>query len=377
MKAYIIEIHPTEIQKLKINRNIGICRFVYNLYLAHNKEIYETEKKFVTGFDFSKWLNNEFIPNNPEYDWIKLGSSKSIKKSIMNAEQAFKNFFKNPVAFKYPQFKKKNKSDVKMYLPKNNKTDFLVDRHRVKIPILGYVRLKEKGYLPKNSVIINCRIFTEADKYYANFLVNEFINITSCDGDGIGIDLGISTFMMSSNGMTKCNINKTKAVKCIERKLKREQRKLSRKLKNNSRGSNAKKNILTIQKIHKRLKNIRNNHIAHAVNELVKLKPKYITVENLNVKGMMKNKNLARAVSLQKFYHFNEILYRACKNHGIEFRKVSRFYPSSKTCSGCQNIKKILHLKDRVYKCDICNLSIDRDLNAAINLKNAKEYKIL
>ena len=145
LKSYKTEINPTHEQKQIINRTIGVCRYVYNFYLAHNQEIYETEKRFVSGMDFSKWLNNEFIPNNTEFHWIKNVSSKSVKQSIMNAERAFKNFFKGKSHF--PKFKKKAKSDVKMYFVKNDaKTIIQCERHRIKIPTLGWVRLKEKGY---------------------------------------------------------------------------------------------------------------------------------------------------------------------------------------------------------------------------------------
>lgn len=144
LKSYKTEINPTFEQKQIINRTIGVCRFIYNFYLAHNREIYESEKRFVSGMDFSKWLNNEFIPNNSEFSWIKDVSSKSVKQSIMNADRAFKNFFKGKS--KFPKFKKKNKSDVKMYFVKADaKTIISCERHRIKIPTLGWVRLKEKG----------------------------------------------------------------------------------------------------------------------------------------------------------------------------------------------------------------------------------------
>ena len=118
LKSYKTEINPTTEQKQIINRTIGVCRYVYNFYLAYNQEIYEVEKRFVSGMDFSKWLNNEFIHKNPEFQWINEVSSKSVKQSIMNAERAFKNFFKRKSRF--PKFKKKARSDVKMYFVKTD-----------------------------------------------------------------------------------------------------------------------------------------------------------------------------------------------------------------------------------------------------------------
>ena len=146
LRAYKTEINPTQEQKSKLNQTIGVCRYIYNFYLAHNKEIYEQEKRFVSGMDFSKWLNNEYLPNNPEYQWIKNVSSKAVKQAIMNGEKAFKRFFKG--ISKFPRFKKKKSQDVKCYFPKNNKTDWTVERHKVKIPTIGFIRLKEKGYIP-------------------------------------------------------------------------------------------------------------------------------------------------------------------------------------------------------------------------------------
>lgn len=151
LRAYKTEINPTSEQIQRINQTIGVCRFVYNFYLAHNIEVYEKEKRFISGIEFSKWLNNEFIPNNPNYGWIKNVSSKAVKQSIMNGEKAFKRFFKKQSRF--PKFKKKKNQDIKAYFPKNNKTDWTVERHRIKIPTIGWVRLKEFGYIPvKNNI---------------------------------------------------------------------------------------------------------------------------------------------------------------------------------------------------------------------------------
>ena len=146
LKSFKTEINPTLEQKTKINKTIGTCRYVYNFYLAHNKELHETGQKFMSGKSFSVWLNNEYLPNNPECIWIKEVSSKSVKKSIEDGCTAFTKFFKGQS--KFPKFKKKCKSDVKMYFVKNNPKDCFCERHRINIPTLGWVRLKEKGYIP-------------------------------------------------------------------------------------------------------------------------------------------------------------------------------------------------------------------------------------
>ena len=384
-RAYKIEINPTDDQKSKIHQTIGVSRFIYNFYIAHNKEIYEKEGKFVSGMDFSKWLNNEYIPNNQDKKWIKEVSSKATKQAIMNGDKAFKDFFKKAKGF--PRFKKKKNQDVKAYFPKNNKTDWTLERHRVKIPTLGWVRLKEFGYIPKNSVVKSGTVSQKADRYYVSILVEEtYIKISNPNNEGLGIDLGIKEFAICSNGNKFKNINKTSTVKKIEKKLKREQRKLSRKYESlkirnkkekggNVTRQNIQKQVVKVQRLHQRLANIRTDYINKTVFSIVKQKPSYITIEDLAVSNMMKNKHLSKAISSQKFFEFKTKLMSKCKQNNIELRIVDRFYPSSKTCSNCGKIKKDLKLSDRIYKCD-CGFTIDRDLNASINLKNAKEYKI-
>ena len=384
-RSYKIEINPTQEQKTKIHQTIGVSRFVYNFYIARNKEIYEREGKFVSGMDFSKWLNNKYIPNNQEMKWIKEVSSKATKQAIMNGDKAFRDFFKKAKGF--PRFKKKKNQDVKAYFPKNNKTDWTLERHKVKIPTLGWVRLKEFGYIPVNSIVKSGTVSQKADRYYVSILVEENDKkVYKSTNEGVGIDLGVKEFVVCSDGIKFKNINKTSTVKKIEKKLKREQRKLSRKYeslkirnKNIKEGratrQNIQKQVVKVQKLHQRLTNIRTDYINKIVSSIIKQKPSYITIEDLNVKGMMKNKHLSKAIASQKFFEFKTKLTVKCKENHIELRIVDRFYPSSKTCSNCGKIKKDLKLSDRIYKCD-CGFTIDRDLNASINLKNAKEYKI-
>ena len=389
-----MEINPTDEQKSKIHQTIGVSRFIYNFYIAHNKEIYDREGKFVSGMDFSKWLNNEYIPNNKDMKWIKEVSSKATKQAIMNGDKAFRDFFKKSKGF--PKFKKKKNQDVKAYFPKNNKNDWTLERHRVKIPTLGWVRLKEFGYIPVNSMVKSGTVSQKADRYYVSILVEERdirisnsnigMKISNSNNEGLGIDLGIKEFAVCSDGIKFKNINKTSTVKKIEKKLKREQRKLSRKYESlkirnkkekggNVTRQNIQKQVVKVQKLHQRLTNIRTDYINKIVSSIIKQKPSYITIEDLNVKGMMKNKHLSKAIASQKFFEFKTKLMSKCKQNNIELRIVDRFYSSSKTCSQCGKVKKDLKLSDRSYKCD-CGLIIDRDLNASINLKNAKEYKI-
>ena len=385
LKSYKIEIKPTEEQINKINQTIGVCRFIYNFYIAHNQEVYQNSGKFVSGMSFSKWLNNEFIPNNQSYLWIKDVSSKAVKQSIMNGEKAFKKFFKKETDF--PKFKKKNKSNVGIYLPKNNKTDFTVERHRLKVPTLGFVRLKEYSYLPVNSIVKSGTITKKCDRYYISVLVEEELKENNQSySDGIGVDLGIKDFATISDKRVFKNINKTHNIKKLKKSLKKEQRKLSRKYeslktRNKKEGGNAtrqniQKQVLKVQKLHNRINNIRTDYINKTINELVKTKPEFINIEDLNISEMMKNRHLSKAIAEQKFYEFRNKLINKCHQNNIEIRLSNRFYASSKTCSQCGSIKKDLKLSDRTYICEECGAMIDRDLNAAINLRDNKIYKI-
>lgn len=387
LRSYKTEINPTPEQKQIINRTIGVCRYVYNFYIAHNRTVYETEKRFVSGMEFSRWLNNEFIPGNPEYSWIKDVSSKSVKQSIMNAERAFKNFFKGKS--KFPKFKKKARSDVKMYFVKTDaKAIILCERHRIKIPTLGWVRLKEKGYIPTNSsthTIKGGTVSYKAGRYYVSVLVDEEERQNPVlNAPGIGIDLGVKEFAICSSGKIYKNINKSSRIKRLDKRLGREQRCLSRKyesykkhnknLKGVATQQNIQKQKLRVQKLYHRLDNIRSDYLNKVVSELVKTKPAWITIEDLNVSGMMKNRHLSKAIAQQKFFEFRTKLLTKCNEYGIELRVIDRFYPSSKICHSCGCIKPDLKLSDRTYHCDECGYTADRDYNASLNLRDCRTY---
>ena len=382
LKSFKTEINPTEEQKARIRKTIGTCRYVYNFYLGHNKALHDNGEKFMTGKSFSLWLNNEYIPDNPDKTWIREVYSKAVKKSIEDGCTAFTRFFKHQSDF--PKFKKKGKSDVKMYFVRNNPKDCQCERHRLKIPTLGWVRIKEKGYIPTTKdgyMIRSGTVSVKAGRFYVSVLVEiPDVNIDNNLNEGIGIDLGLKDFAIISNGKTYRNINKSAGLKKLEKQLIREQRSLSRKYENLKKGeftqrANIQKQKLKVQKLHHKMDNIRTDYINKTIAEIVKTKPSYITIEDLNVKGMMKNRCLSKAVASQKFYEFRKRLKAKCDEKGIELRVADRFYPSSKTCHHCGSIRKNLKLSDRIYRCE-CGYVADRDLNAALNLKDAKTYKI-
>ena len=383
-KALKIELKLTLAQKIKVCQTIGTERFIYNEYIKYNQEQYKLGNKFVSANDFSKYINNIYLPNNPDKKWIKDVSSKSVKQAMIYGEKAFKNFFKGLSAF--PVFKKKAKNELGAYFVKNNKTDFEFYRHKIKIPTLKFVRVKEYGYIPKNAIIKSGTITKIADRYFLSLImeVEDTIKVINTSSKGLGVDLGIKDIAICSDGRVFKNINKTKKVKKLKKKLKREQRKMSRSIEYSKSKKiklrelkNFNKKKLKVQKIFYRLNCIRDDYNNKIVNEITRAKLKYITIEDLKVSNMIKNKHLSKAIQEQNFYAIRTKLINKCKERNIELRLVDTFYPSSKTCSCCGSIKKDLKLNDRIYKCYNCGLEMDRDYNASINLEKAKVYKII
>ena len=382
-KVLKIELNLTEEQKIQINKTIGVERFIYNEYIKYNQEQYKSNNKFISAFDFSKYINNVYLPNNPDKKWIKDVSSKSVKQAMIYGERAFKNFFKGLTNF--PKFKKKGKNELGAYFVKNNKTDFEFYRHKIKIPTLKFVRLKEYGYIPKNANIKSGTITKIADRYFLSLIIEmdtpvKTININT---KGLGVDLGIKNTAVCSDGRVFENINKTKRVKKLKKKLKREQRSLSRSIEYSKSNKiklrdlkNFSKKKLKIQRIFYRLNCIRNDYNNKMVHEITRTKLKYITIEDLKISNMIKNKHLSKAIQEQNFYNIRLKLINKCKERNIELRIVDTFYPSSKFCSCCGNIKRDLKLNDRFYKCNHCGLEIDRDYNASINLMKCQNYKL-
>ena len=278
-KALKIELKLTKEQKTQVNKTIGVERFIYNEYIKYNQEQYELGNKFVSAFDFSKYINNIYLPNNPNKKWIKDVSSKSVKQAMIYGEQAFKRFFKGLSAF--PVFKKKGKNELGAYFVKNNKTDFEFYRHKIKIPTLKFVRVKEYGYIPKNANIKSGTITKIADRYFLSLImeVEDIVKTENTSIKGLGVDLGIKDIAICSNGIVFKNINKTNKVKKLKKKLKREQRKMSRSIEYSKSKKiklrelkNFNKKKLKVQKIFYRLNCIRDDYNNKIVNEITRAK---------------------------------------------------------------------------------------------------------
>ncbi len=381
LKAYRTEIKPTPEQRQQIVRTFGVCRYLYNLYVATNQDRYHQGLPFLSAYAFDKWINREYAR---AYPWIKAVSSKARKNAIVNAEVAYRRFFKG--LGELPKFKKKHRQSASFYAPKNNAGDWTVERHRMKIPTLGWVRLKEFGYLPVGSRVTGGTLTQKADRFFVSVTVDtERPTISEPpSGEGIGVDVGIKKLATTSPGEMFPNLNKAAKIQQLERRLRRAQRAWSRKYEERKRqgllakgGRNLAKNLLRIQKLYWRLANQRAAYRETVIQTLVKTKPMFITVEHLNVRGMLKNRHLSKAIRDQGFYTFKQRLVHSAKKYGIEVREVSMFYPSSKLCSHCGYKKLDLTLKDRTYDCPHCGLNIDRDVNAAKNLAQADRYQTI
>ena len=372
-KSLKIRLIPTEKQEVLMLKSIGCSRFAYNWALNRCNELYQQGVKY----NMSN-IRKEFtqLKKQDEFKWLNEVSNTTMVESMRNLDKAFKSFFKKNGG--YPKFKSKRKSKQSFYV-RYDRLYFLDDI--CNIEKIGKVKFKTNYDIPKGRNI--CRFSNpycsfDGKYWYLSFGFEVEENQTTLNNDlSIGIDLGIKDLAIV-NVLDKPikNINKSKRVKRLKKRLKRLKRQVSRKYEANKNGNTFIKtnNIIKLEKqiklLYRKLSNIRNNHIHQATNKIIKLSPYRVVMEDLNVKGMMKNKHLSKAIAEQGFYEFIRQMKYKCEFNNIKFIQADRYYPSSKTCSCCGNIKKDLKLKDRVYVCDKCGLVIDRDKNASINLSN-------
>ncbi len=367
-----VRLYPSKIQEKKLWQSVGTARFIYNWTLSKQEENYKNGGRFIYDGILRKELTK--LKKN-ELNWLNEVSNNVAKQAIKDACNAYKRFFTG-LADK-PRFKSKRKSKKSFY---NDNIKLKIKEGRlVNIERIGWIKTNEQ--LPIGVKYSNPRISYDNKYWYISVGIEKEEVKEDLTDVSLGIDLGLKILAICSDGTVFKNINKSNVVRKIEKRLKRLQKQVSRKYEKNKKGKEyvKTKNIIKlekqIQQIYRRLANIRNNYLHQTTTSIVKTKPYRVVIEDLNVKGMMKNKHLSDAIRKQGFYEFKRQLEYKCKFRGIELVVADRFYPSSKTCSQCGKVKKDLKLKDRVYNCS-CGLSIDRDLNASINLKNAKEYKI-
>ncbi|WP_460266746.1 RNA-guided endonuclease InsQ/TnpB family protein [Clostridium perfringens] len=306
-----------------------------------------------------------------ELSWLNEVSNNVSKQAVKDACNAYKRFFKG--LSDKPRFKSRKNSKKSFY---NDNIKLKVKENRlVNIEKVGWIKTNEQ--LPIGVKYSNPRISYDNKYWYISVGIEQEQIKEDLTDVSLGIDLGLKDLAICSDGTVFKNINKSNVVSKIEKRLKRLQKQVSRKYEKNKKGKEyvKTKNIIklekNIQQIHRRLANIRNNYLHESTTSIVKTKPYRVVVEDLNVKGMMKNKHLSDSIRKQGFYEFKRQLEYKCKFRGIKLVVADRFYPSSKTCSQCGEIKKDLKLSDRIYKCS-CGLVIDRDLNASINLSRYK-----
>lgn len=382
-----IRLKPTTEQEILFRKSAGVSRWAYNFFLGENERIYreyidngKIGKKSISEGDVRKYINNVLKPTT--HSWLKEVGSNVMKQGVKDASLALQRYFKGLSG--KPKFKSKHKDRPIFYV---NYESLSRKQGGFQGEKIGFVKTSEAlPKLNKNEKYSNPRITFNGKYWYLSVGYEVQENTVELTDESLGIDLGVKDLAICSNGKVYKNINKTQRVKKLEKKLKREQRKLSRKIENNIQSyksnrnpiykrplkecQNVQKQNRLIRNIHRKLANIRQNYLHQTTTEIVKTKPSRIVMESLNVSEMMKNKHLSKAIQQQKFYEFKRQIEYKSKLNGIEFIQVDKFYPSSKTCSCCGNIKKDLKLSDRMYKCDVCGLVIDRDYNASINLAN-------
>lgn len=360
IRAYKTELDPTNKQATHFVGSCGMARFVYNWALDYWIKEYERGEKR-TGW---MRLNTKLTElKQSEYQWMYDYSNWVRAYAMKQCDEAYQNFFRRVKQGQKPGFPKfKSKKFSKMSYTINGNV-IKITETKIRLPKIGWVRLKEHGYIPVNSNKICYATISEKNgHWYISVTVEEAILDQQKSDHVIGIDLGIKTLAVTSDGVYYEN---QKELYKAEKRLKRLDRWLSRKDKGSN---NYKKAKLLRASAHEKVARIRKHVINEITTELAKTKS-VIVIENLNVSGMMKNHHLARAISDVSFFEFRRQLEYKCKWYGGELVVIDRWYPSSKTCSNCGAINDNLKLSDRVYKCD-CGLEIDRDLNAAINIRN-------
>ena len=375
IKSYKVRIYPNQNQKELISKHIGCCRFVWNEMLACNMAYYDLTGKFFWNYDMNYLLTS--MKQLGKYDFLNEVSVSSLQKICGDLDKAIKKKCKQfqGTSKGFPKFKSKKKS--KQSFPCRSDRFYFTSQNEVKIEKLGKVKFKSDFYFPegKEFKFTNPRIeITAKGKYMLSFGMEYENQVNQPNDFTIGVDLGIketATIYYSGNYKFYHNINKSKKIRELNSRIKHTQRSISRKYHQNRSFEKTQNIIQEEQKLRllfDRLKNIRENYNHQLTAEIIKLNPKRIIVEDLNVSGMMKNKHLSKAIQEQNFYRILQMLEYKCKFNNIELVKADRFYPSSKTCSKCGHVRKELKLSDRIYKCPECENEIDRDLNAAINL---------
>jgi putative transposase len=386
IKTLKIKLKPNNKQQTKMFQFCGVKRFAYNWTIARQQENYKNGGKFISDYELRKEFTK--LKKQEEYKWLYSISNNVTKQAIKDACMSYKRFFKGQS--KFPKFKSK-KLDRPSFYVDNIKIKF-TDTH-VKLENiatskkknkakLNWVKLSEKNKIPTNCKYINPHVVYDGVNWFICVGIEYEDNIEIPTNEGIGIDLGVKDLAICSDGNIYNNINKTQRIRKLEKRKRRLQRKISKKYLINKKGdsycktSNIVKSEKRLLKLNHRLTNIRDNYLHEVTSEIVNRKPMFITIEDLNISGMIKNKHISKAIQQQKLYEFRRQLEYKCKWNNIELRIVDRYFPSSKLCHECGSIKKDLKLSDRIYICPECGNIIDRDYQASLNLKDSAIYNV-
>lgn len=371
IKGFKIRIYPTKDQEQLFWRHIGACRFIWNLMLDIQNKQYELGAKHLSAFEMINLLTA--IKADEEYVWLRGISRTSLDRECQDVSKAYDRFFSK--ISRYPKFKSRKRS--KPAYPVREKLWF--QDGRVAIEKVGNVKYKTDFELPQGTghKFGNTRVSYKNGKWFLSFVMeceNQAPQLTELS---MGIDLGVKSLAVVSYGEEQLvfnNINKSKKMRQLEKRRKHLERTISRKYEANRQGKKYVKtnNILRcedkLRRLCSRQSDIRMNYIHQTTHKLISMLPFRVTMEDLNVTGMMKNRHLSKAIAEQGFGEFLRQMQYKCTWNGIEFVQAPRLYPSSKTCSCCGTIKQDLRLRDRVFECPACGAVIDRDYNAAINL---------
>lgn len=383
LKTVKVMLLPNNKQKTKLFQYAGASRFAYNWTIAREKENYEQGNKFINDNELRKEFTQ--LKKQDKYKWLNNVSNNVTKQAIKDACDSYKRFFKGQS--QYPKFKSKRKSKPSFYQDNcklkfsetHVKLEGFTNSKKRNKQLINWLKLSEKSRIPTDCKYYNPRITYDGINWWISVGIDFEETCEIHTNKGVGVDLGIKDLAVCSDGFIYKNINKTLKVKKLKKKLKRLQKQVSKKYTKNKKGGSYCKtnNIIKLEKkllkLNRRLTNIRHNYLHEVTSEIINRKPMFIVLENLNVKGMMSNKHLAKAVQEQCFYEFYRQIHYKCNWNNIKFIEADRFYPSSKLCNVCGNIKKDLKLSDRIYVCSECGNEIDRDYQASLNLAKYTE----
>ena len=380
IKTIKVMLLPNNKQKTKLFECAGTARFAYNWALDYEKANYEAGNSFLSHYELRKIFTK--LKTQSEYAWLNDYSNNITKQSIKDACKAYQNFFKGIT--KFPKFKSRRKSKPSFYVDTSKisftsthvKLEKMTTSLKKNKQKFNLVKLAEPDRIPIDAKYSNPRITFDGLNWWISVGIDCEESHENPTNKEIGIDIGIKDLAVCSDRSSYPNINKTAKVRKLKKKKRRLQRRISKKYLKNRKGEryckthNIVKSERKLLKLTRKLTNIRHSYLHFVTSEIISRKPKFIVLEDLNVKGMMKNRHLSKAIQEQCFYEFYRQIQYKCEWHNIEFIMADRYYPSSKMCSRCGNIKKDLKLSDRIYRCSVCGFVIDRDFQASVNLMN-------